>query len=199
MNTIVLIDGENLTYGLRELITYPTDKADRSLIEGYNYRGLLEEIMSDVDIDQISWFGARLRVYDETPEIETKCRLVISNQAKLVNDLHYQQIQFVKVGYLRCRPTNDDNTEFKLVEKGVDVGLAVELISRANPDTEIVLVSSDTDLIPAIKKAKQLGAKITFISYENRPIVSISRLSDRTRIITAPIAKRYLKNQLELS
>lgn len=199
MNTIVLIDGENLTYGLRELITYPTDKADRSLIEGYNYRGLLEEIMSDVDIDQISWFGARLRVYDETPEIETKCRLVISNQAKLVNDLHYQKIQFVKVGYLRCRPTNDDNTEFKLVEKGVDVGLAVELISRANPDTEIVLVSSDTDLIPAIKKAKQLGAKITFISYENRPIVSISRLSDRTRIITAPIAKRYLKNQLELS
>lgn len=199
MNTIVLIDGENLTYGLRELITYPTDKADRSLIEGYNYRGLLEEIMSDVDIDQISWFGARLRVYDETPEIETKCRLVISNQAKLVNDLHYQKIQFVKVGYLRCRPTNDDNTEFKLVEKGVDVGLAVELISRANPGTEIVLVSSDTDLIPAIKKAKQLGAKITFISYENRPIVSISRLSDRTRIITAPIAKRYLKNQLELS
>lgn len=199
MNTTVLIDGENLTYGLRELITYPTDKADRSLIEGYNYRGLLEEIMSDVDIDQISWFGARLRVYDETPEIETKCRLVISNQAKLVNDLHYQKIQFVKVGYLRCRPTNDDNTEFKLVEKGVDVGLAVELISRANPGTEIVLVSSDTDLIPAIKKAKQLGAKITFISYENRPIVSISRLSDRTRIITAPIAKRYLKNQLELS
>lgn len=199
MNTIVLIDGENLTYGLRELITYPTDKANRSLIEGYDYRGLLEEIMSDVHIDQISWFGARLRVYNETPEIETKCRLVISNQAKLVNDLHYQQIQFVKVGYLRCHPTNDDNTEFKLVEKGVDVGLAVELISRANPDTEIVLVSSDTDLIPAIKKAKQLGAKITFISYENRPIVSISRLSDRTRIITAPIAKRYLKNQLELS
>lgn len=199
MNTIVLIDGENLTYGLRELITYPTDKANRSLIEGYDYRGLLEEIMSDVHIDQISWFGARLRVYNETPELETKCRLVISNQAKLVNDLHYQQIQFVKVGYLRCHPTNDDNTEFKLVEKGVDVGLAVELISRANPDTEIVLVSSDTDLIPAIKKAKQLGAKITFISYENRPIVSISRLSDRTRIITAPIAKRYLKNQLELS
>ena len=105
MNTIVLIDGENLTYGLRELITYPTDKADRSLIEGYDYRGLLEEIMSDVHIDQISWFGARLRVYNETPEIETKCRLVISNQAKLVNDLHYQQIQFVKVGYLRCHPT----------------------------------------------------------------------------------------------
>lgn len=199
MNTIVLIDGENLTYGLRELIAYPADKADRSLIEGYDYRGLLEEIMSDVHIDQISWFGARLRIYNETPEIETKCRLVISNQAKLVNDLRYQSIQFVKVGYLRCRPTNDNNTEFKLIEKGVDVGLAVELISRANPNTEIILVSSDTDLIPAIKKAKQLGAKITFISYENKPIVSISRLSDRTRTITAPIAKRYLKNQLELN
>jgi uncharacterized LabA/DUF88 family protein len=56
-------------------------------------------------------------------------------------------------------------------EKGVDVKLAVDLIVGAyeNLYDVAIVVSSDTDLIPAIQKVKALGKEIEYIGFAHKP------------------------------
>lgn len=153
----MLIDGENLTYGLRQLLGTGDVTADRSVLEGFHFRGLIEEMFADQLPSEILWFGARLRVYDQSEEIKLKSKTAVRQQSYFVNDIQKQRITFIKIGYLRAREValKDGSTEWKLVEKGVDVGLAVRIVSEANSETELIIVSADTDLLPAFKAAKK--------------------------------------------
>ncbi len=195
MRRIVLIDGENLVYGLRHLLGSDEQKANRSDIDGFDFRGLLEEILQDNLPSEILWFGARLRIYDENEEIKLKSEAAVRQQSYFVNDIQKQRITFIKVGYLRAREVECEqgHTSWKLTEKGVDVGLAVRIVAEADKDTEIVVVSADTDLLPAFKAATKLGAKLIHIGYEYRPIASLSRVANATRTITIPLARKYRK------
>lgn len=197
MRRIVLIDGENLVYGLRHLLGTEGQKADRSVVDGFDFRGLLDEILQDNTPSQILWFGARLRIYNQSEEIKIKSESAVRRQSYFVNDIQGQRITFIKVGYLRAREVEDSNgsTSWKLTEKGVDVGLAVRIVTEANTETEIVVVSADTDLLPAFKAATKLGAKLIHIGYEYRPIASLSRAANATRTITIPLARKYKRQE----
>ena len=83
-------------------------------------------------------------------------------------------------------------------EKGVDVGLAVRMVSEANKTTEIVVISADTDLLPAFIALKRLGANIMHIGYETSPIYAPTKASDITRIITLPLAQKYKTTELKI-
>lgn len=200
MRRIVLIDGENLVYALRHLLGSGKNKAPRSLVSNYNFRGLFDELLSDKAPQNIYWFGARLRLYDATEDLKLKTESAIKSQSHFVNLLQQQKIQFIKVGYLRARESepcpNCGHNEYYLVEKGVDVGLAVRLLNEAKNNTEIVVVSADTDLLPALQAAKKSGASLMHVGYEHRPINSLSRVADATRLITVPLAKKYLHREV---
>lgn len=195
MRRIVLIDGENLVYGLRTLLGSDTEKAPRSAINSLNIRGLLEELLEDNPPSAILWFGARLRVYDDNEEIKLKSQSAVRIQSGFVNYLQAQKIQFIKVGYLRARESDPcehcQGQTWRLAEKGVDVGLAVRMLSEADENTELVVITSDTDLVPAFKSAKKMNAKIMYIGYENRTITALSRISDKTRTITLPLMNKH--------
>ena len=195
MRRIVLIDGENLTYGIRDLLGSAKFKADRSKLENFNYRGLVEEILADNLPKEILWFGARLQKYKQTPTLLEKTSRAIAIQSRQVNQLQKQGITFIKVGYLRARETdpcaNCGASEWHLAEKGVDVGLAVRMLQEADKNTEIAIFSADTDLLPAILAAKKKGSKIMYIGYENRPITALNKAADTTRLISRPIVNKY--------
>ncbi len=201
MRRIALIDGENLTYGLRTLLAGDgEERAPRSVLNNYNFRGLVEDLLSDRIPSEIIWFGARLRRYDNNEEIRVKSEAAIVLQAAFVNMLQNQKIIFHKVGYLRARegePCKDcGRREWNLIEKGVDVGLAVKLLTEANDQTELVVVSADTDLVPAFKAVRKTGAKIMHVGYEYRPSSALSSNADSTRIISKPQASKYVENRL---
>jgi uncharacterized LabA/DUF88 family protein len=153
-------------------------------------------VLEDEEKAQIFFYGARLKQFHEDEKILKKTQEIIKWQSHIVNDLQKQGIQFVKVGNLRARETNPcpkcKHHEWHLIEKGVDVGLAVAMVTNAAKNTEIVLVSSDTDLIPAVKVAK-LRAKLIYVGYESSLVVSMIRNTHLTRIITKPMVQRYLK------
>ncbi len=77
-------------------------------------------------------------------------------------------------------------------EKGVDVHMAVDMLVAAYEDhcDHIVLVSSDTDLIPAIKKAQELGKIVEYVGFSHKPSLGLvkncqeSTLLKREQIIT---------------
>ncbi len=195
MRRIVLIDGENLVYGIRHLLGDNGNKATRSLVENYNFRGLIEELLVDNLPSEVLWFGARLRLYDQTADIKKKSSEAIKYQAKFVNLIQKQKITFIKVGYLRARESDPcekcGHKTWKLAEKGVDVGLAVRMVQEAGQDTEIVVISADTDLLPAFQASSKLGAKLMHIGYETSPIYALTKASDKTRTITLPLAQKY--------
>ena len=197
MRRIVLVDGENLVYALRTLLGSDEAKAERSVLKKYSYRELIDELLEDQKPSQILWFGARLRLYDENEEIRVKSESAVRQQSSFVNDIQTQGIQFVKVGYLRARQLDPckqcQQVSWKLTEKGVDVGLAVRMVTDAMiPDTEIVVISADTDLLPAFKAAAKIGCKIIHVGYEYLPIASLSRAAQATRIITKPLAAKHV-------
>lgn len=112
-----------------------------------------------------------------------------------MNQIQSQKIHFIKVGYLRARETDPcekcSHKSWKLAEKGVDVGLAVRMVTEANKDTELVVISADTDLLPAFIASAKLGAKIIHVGYETRPIYALTKVSDKSRLVTLPLAQKY--------
>lgn len=195
MRRIVLIDGENLVYGIRHMLGDGINKAPRSAADNFNFRGLIDELLADGLPCEVLWFGAKLRLYDQTDDLKRKSSDAIKVQSRFVNQIQLQKITFIKVGYLRAResdPCEDCSYQtWRLAEKGVDVGLAVRMVLEASPDTEIVVISADTDLLPAFMAAKKLGAKIIHIGYETRPVYALAKASDRTRTITLPLVQKY--------
>lgn len=195
MRRIVLIDGENLVYGIRHLLGNNSNKATRSVVENYNFRGLIEELLADNLPSEVLWFGARLRLYDQTTDIKKKSSEAIKYQAKFVNLMQKQKITFIKVGYLRARESDAcekcGHKTWRLAEKGVDVGLAVRMVQEADKNTEIVVISADTDLLPAFQASSKLGSKLMHIGYETSPIYALTKASDKTRTITLPLAQKY--------
>jgi uncharacterized LabA/DUF88 family protein len=195
MRRIVLIDGENLVYGVRHLLGNNGDKAQRSVLEKFNFRGLIEEMLSDNLPSEILWFGAKLHLHEQTEELKRKSSQAIKSQSVFVNLLQSQKINFIKVGYLRARETDPcekcKHQTWKLAEKGVDVGLAVRMVSEANKNTELVVISSDTDLLPAFHASSKSGAKIMHIGYETRAVYALIKASNKNRTITLPLVQRY--------
>lgn len=195
MRRIVLIDGENLVYGIRHLLGKKEVKAPRSVVDNFNFRGMVEELLADKLPQEILWFGARLKKYDYSEDLKIKSEKAIRMQARFMNLVQAQKIHFIKAGYLRARESvaceNCAHQTWKLTEKGVDVGLAVRMLTEANAKTELVIISADTDLLPAFKAASKVGSKIMHIGYEFRPVHALISASDTSRTITLPIAQKY--------
>ena len=84
-------------------------------------------------------------------------------------------------------------------EKGVDVLMAVDLISGAyeNEFDTAILVSSDTDLIPALKKVRKLGKKIIYVGFGHKPSYAMIAHSDIRRLLQKEELKQFLPPQEE--
>jgi uncharacterized LabA/DUF88 family protein len=70
-------------------------------------------------------------------------------------------------------------------EKGVDVKIAVDLLTGAyegSYDTAILL-SSDTDLIPAIQKVRALGKVVEYIGFAHRPSLGLQKHVNLSRLL----------------
>ena len=77
----------------------------------------------------------------------------------------YASIEIKKVGTLKIDPWNED----VLGEKGLDVGLAVDMLDFSSlADTEI-LISGDADYSPAVKWVKSKLKKVYLVRFYSGP------------------------------
>jgi uncharacterized LabA/DUF88 family protein len=168
----VFIDGSNLYFKLRTLIPHKMD------FIRYRYRDLALSLLNDDE--RLTYVGYYVGVVRDTKRTKNheKTLELVKNQQKLFEQLRHQRIDIVK-GYLLER----DGTYF---EKGVDVRLAVDIVTMAQAkkyDIGIV-ISSDTDLIPAIQGAQNHKRQIVHIGFEHQPSLALIRYADRSRLIT---------------
>lgn len=184
----VYIDGQNFLYKASEILINANKITSKDELIKIDIRGVIEHIF-ETDID-IVFYGARVKVRKDMGEaIREKTTRFSDVSRRIRNTLSSQNIAFNDAGRLKIRDRDAckkcGHQDLRMQEKGVDVGIAVDIVSdvlRKNVD-HIVLVSSDTDLLPAIRVAKDIGVKITYLGFSDKTTKAIVALADTTEII----------------
>jgi len=160
--SIILIDGSNFYFKLKSI--------GLKNIMGFNFSAFAAFLAKKtIVVGSIYYVGAVKT--GRSP----KARKMHSNQQKLLANLRKNKFQY-SLGYLL-------KSSGKYHEKGVDVNIAVDILVAAYEKqcNRIILVSSDTDLLPAIKKAKEKGVIIEYIGFSHQPsLAMIANCSEST-------------------
>ena len=174
----IVIDGENFAYQIAKSL-----KLDRKTMKMLDIRYLCEKTFPQGANLIITYYGTCLvpraaRIMRSHPllrdnhtkqaaRLQQKMRDKFNNvqiqQHALRKALKKQNIKFIAAGVLMPNVREHPLNIF-LQEKGVDVRIAVDIVIA--PDGELIyLISSDTDLLPAIEFSK---ARITYVSCHGR-------------------------------
>lgn len=170
---ILFIDGENFINKIEDVLEdKQTAKVDLATI---NFNKLFEKPLKKFNISRKIFYAARLSIHPETVK---KSKELIKFQRKLRNNLINQGYEFVMSGNVRGQKVGN-----KIVfrEKGVDVKIAVDLVSLAcdkKLDTAI-LCSSDSDLQPAIKELRQRSVEVVYLGFELNPNKGLTYTTNR--------------------
>lgn len=191
ITTIAYVDGQNFLHRSAKQLTDAAIIRQDQTITAIDIPYLLDAIFPGEKIEMRYYGTAKIRKQTEFGRsIEKKSIQFADNLRQLKNYLKKVGVEYCAAGSLKVRDTDIckkcKRSSYKLQEKGVDVGLAVDLVSDAlmKRVDHIILVSSDTDLIPAIKSARQnKKVRITFVGFSAQPVKAISLCSDETQMI----------------
>ncbi len=86
----------------------------------------------------------------------------------------------------------DNNGKFH--EKSVDVKLAIDMLIGAyeNRYDTAILISSDTDLIPAIKHIKYLGKEVEYVGFSHCPSFGLQKNSNLSRLLIKDDIEKFI-------
>ncbi|MFA6514999.1 MAG: NYN domain-containing protein [Candidatus Paceibacterota bacterium] len=164
----IYIDGGNLYRSLKSIGIPQQSKR-------VNYSNFIDHLVGDRKLFSKRYYVGIVRDVDNTEKGEK----MVKSQQKFLESLRAEGFG-VKPGKIMY----DDG---KIREKGVDVKLSVDLVIGAVDnlyDTAIV-ISSDTDLIPAIKYViKYKNKKIEYIGFGMNPSLGMIKESSVSRIFS---------------
>lgn len=184
MTTHLLIDGENFK-GMIKTVFKQVGK-DRPVWHQYDFKGLFAEVLADdwASIEAVFYF-ARIKLHEETMD---KSRQLIEEHRLLKAHLEQQGFKVVLGGLVRGQMESAPGGRHGLVfkEKGVDVKIAVDMVSLAcdHRASEIILASSDSDLQPAIAEIQKRGVTCVYLGFRTTPNKGMSYTAGRTVLIS---------------
>lgn len=151
---VILIDGSNFYFKLKDLGLHN--------LLFFNFSRFIELIARSQKVVSACYYVGRIR-----QDGSVKTNKLFDNQQKLLGNLKKHKILY-QFGYLL-------KSGGSYHEKGVDVQIAVDMLVVAyeNVADRIILVSSDTDLAPAIKKARAKGKSVEYIGFSHKPSVAM--------------------------
>ena len=158
----VYIDGSNFYKYLKaERIDFP-----KGVI--FNYNKFIDFLVGKYECVSKRYYVGIARNFDHTE----KSQKIVQGQQKFLSHLQNEGFD-IKRGRIMY-------DEGEIREKGTDVKLAVDLIVGAidNLYDTAILVSSDTDLIPAIRYIKYKGKKLEYIGFSDNPSLGMQKYAD---------------------
>ncbi|HZM63537.1 MAG TPA: NYN domain-containing protein [Candidatus Saccharimonadales bacterium] len=197
----VYIDGENCRKGLTRVLKETGDIAGSREMENYRLRDLLADVLETNDIE-IGYYASYIKLpngYQPSGGVLRHVQKIKEYSRKWVPALESQGIEYVKAGYLKVKSTkecrNCHEVQDVLQEKGVDVRIATEMLEDAytNKQNVIVVMSSDTDLCPAIHKIKTHGAKVIYVAFADWVNRAVSAAASETVTISIAKVQKYSK------
>ena len=164
---LIQIDGSNFYHRLKErpvclenLLQFDFAKFAKLLANG-------EKIVGAV------YYVGRVRAKPNNK----KAMRMMSNQQRLLARLRNQGWS-TSVGFIL-------KTDDKHHEKGVDVKIAVDIVVGAyeNLYDRLILVSSDTDLLPALQVVRNKGKEIEYVGFSHAPSHALIEHATETRLL----------------
>jgi len=152
---MVFIDGSNLYHVLGQMCgrhDLQFDKFTSKLANGRNLR-------------RVYYYNVRQEAFED--------RSNAADQDKFLTSLYDTPYLEVKLGIWKQRGST-------MVEKGVDVMLATDLVTRAYRDEydTAIIVSGDADFYPALQAAKDVGKQIEVSAFDTNISAEAARVAD---------------------
>lgn len=172
----ILVDGSNMYHYLREI-------GLKGLSE-FDYRAFAQFLAHGRNIVSSTYYIGKVRARGDVKSEELR-----RGQQRLV--AHLQTMGWhVEYGHML-----ENNGVFQ--EKGVDVHIAVDLLIGAYTNTydTAVLVSSDTDLIPAVHSVRHKKKKVEYIGFAHRPSFGLMKNVNITTTLRREDLVSFLKIQ----
>lgn len=170
---IILIDGSNFYNYLKGMDIKPRLK--------YDYSGLAKFLAKKNKIVSSTYYVGVVKA-----DKSKKSQDMRANQQRLFAWLRRCNWK-IEYGHLQ---KNDGVYH----EKGVDVHMAVDMVRGAymNEFDKAILVSSDNDLIPAIKSVKEAGKKVEYVGFNDRPSMGIIRYASEITLLKKDEVEQFL-------
>lgn len=185
---IVYIDGENFLHRVEDTLKAQQQIRRKEEIVRLGVRPMIEALLPEYSDIEIRYYGTKIRTYDIADEaVKERARTMVESQRRLKRCLENQRISFVTAGSLRVRETtcsNCNETSLVFKEKGVDVRCAIDLVEDANEHTTQVILSSDSDILPALRVAHTKGSRLIYVHHAEQPNYAMMKSAHETRVFT---------------
>jgi len=164
-NCLILIDGSNFYFKLKNLGLHNLLK--------FNFTEFAKFLARSKNIIGIHYYVGRIK-----QDGSARANKMLADQQKLLAQLKQHKVRY-SLGYLL-------KSDGLYHEKGVDVQIAVDMLIAAfeNHCDHFILVSSDTDLAPAIKQVQKKMKFVEYIGFSHMPSVAMVRFCSESRLLT---------------
>lgn len=168
MKSFIFIDGNNLYYRLKSVAEFYSRKNNQEYgTIDFNFKEFCNFLAKETDICGIRYYvGQVKRSFNKNNKDFEKAEKMYASQQRLAAHLKNQGIE-IKYGKLLKEPSQSGIYH----EKGVDVQIAVDMIKLARENFYDIayLLSSDSDLIPAVEEVKFLKKTVIYVGVKRIP------------------------------
>lgn len=181
--SFVFIDGSNFYFKLKDL----TRKLDGKFhLLDFDFKRFSGWLSKGSKLLEVHYYVGAVRQQDNNE----RSKRMYADQQRLLMKLKQQGI-VVTLGQLIQHPDKSYH------EKGVDVRVAVEMIRFARQDRYDVayLVSSDTDLVPAVEEVKSLGKKVQYVGGAKGQSFGLTKSADDVCLLRSEDIKQFFQKQ----
>ncbi len=187
---IVFVDGSNWYHKLRKLLNVNvlTAAAEIKPPVDFDLLGFAKNMIAPDTLIEIRYYIGKVRRVKGDPKSEA----MYSNQQRLIGFLQKQNVT-IGFGHLINYPDGSFH------EKGVDILLAVEMIRlTVEKKYDIAyLISSDTDLVPAVDECKRLGGEVVYVgSSLHGQSFGLTKVCNRTILLQSKDVLPYIPPKL---
>lgn len=170
---IIFIDGNNFYYKMKEMTS---GMPEILKLLDFQYSLFSKNLVKENELIEIRYYIGAVRRQPNGDK--NRSEKLYSDQQKLIGKLQQQNISVV-LGNLIQHP---DKT---FHEKGVDVRIAVEMIrfARENKYDIAYLLSSDTDLVPAVEEVRSFNKEVTYTGIAKGQSFGLTKVSNNTILL----------------
>ncbi len=171
----IVIDGSNFYFKLK--------KMGLSHLLSFDYGGFIKWLARKNKISECCFYIGRIREEAQSDKSKNLKR----DQDRLLALLKNHGIN-TKTGYIL-------KTKDVYHEKGVDVQIAVDICLKAvrHEYDQLILISSDTDLIPAIKEVQRLKKSVEYVGFDDNPSFAMIRFSNSRTLLKKEDFTAFIK------
>ncbi|MEK7194529.1 MAG: NYN domain-containing protein [Patescibacteria group bacterium] len=169
----VFIDGSNFYYRIKSLTL---NRREHFKLLDFNYGAFFRRLIKENRLGGIRYYiGAIIRQGGINKE---KSEKMYADQQKLIAKLQQQSMPVI----LGTMIQHQDKT---FHEKGVDVRIAVEMIRFAREGVYDIayLLSSDTDLVPAVEEVRSFGKQVIYVGTSEKQSFGLTKASNSTILL----------------